>query len=67
MGTGGATQSELVGPERRASAQEVRVVSGKDNKTMLFCKTCFCPERRDCVLGDREDVRVTEQGGGVTC
>lgn len=37
VGAGCVTQPELAGPERRASAQEVRVVSVKDNKTMLFC------------------------------
>lgn len=63
MGAGGATQPELAGPERRASAQAVRVVSVKDNKTMLFCKTCFRPEQRDCVLGDRQDVRGDRTGG----
>lgn len=63
MGPGCATQPELAGPERRTSAQEVPVVSVKDNKTMLFCKTCFRPERRACVLGDREDVRGDSTGG----
>lgn len=32
------------------------VAGVKDDKTVLFGKTCFRPERWDCDLGDRKDI-----------